>query len=642
MLWGPGVNLKPSSAATPTPPSGSLEIGLVDSPSAGFQQIALSIAQVRVNPSTNPQVSDSDNNWYAIYPAPEVSAIGSALQLNFNNVQAEARLLNTAQLPEQVYNQIEVIFLSDPGVIVPSCTGAPLLEGCISYGLNLTTGSELRVSAPVPVTANSITQLILDINPSVLVAPSAPGGSYQMSPTLSVVPPNQYLGQVTGTVSGLTNYSGVLVTALPSGTANIVAQVPVTPTGTFAFGLPAPIGGSAAYDLYASGPGVSFAGYSGLPVSVGVASTPISFNVAPTSTFGQISGTVTDSAGHPLGGALVELLVPPSNNSSTNCLDTPSNCVVVASTNATPGNAAYSFAHVLTVPFPAGGPAYSLRASFSGHDAAVTTVNPPASNGATVTCSPSANPSDCSFALTSATISGVASVEVAPPPGTDVEFEVVAEETGTQNIVAATLFPVVIPAGQTSAAFSLDVPTKPGVYDLVATTLDFYQENIPSTFTGHNLLTATGVPAGASGVNLGTFNCVGHASIAGTAVSPTPETLVQVAKCAPLPSGGTCTAPACTIESNSTAGCLVDVMQSAVAPSFAANAGQFSLCVPPDQYTITRLDNGVAASPTTLVIPTPAPISTPCPSVCEGPNQQCPGVCSTTNLGTLGPAGSGG
>ncbi len=640
--WGTGTDLKSSNAATPSVPSGSLEIGLVDSPSAGFQQIALSIAQVRVNPSTNPEVSDSDINWYAIYPAPEVSGVGSGLQLNFNNVQAEARLLNTVQLPEQVYNQIEVIFLNDPGVIVPSCTGAPVLEGCIAYGLSITSGVELRASAPVPVTANSMTQLVLDLNPSVLIPPTARGGSYQMSPTLSVVSPNQYLAQVTGTVSGFTNYAGVLVTALPSGTANIVAQVPVTPRGTFAFGLPAPIGGSAAYDLYASGPGVSFAGYSGLPVSVGVASTPVSFTVVPTSNFGQIGGTVTDSAGHPLGGALIELLVPPSNNSSANCLDTPSQCVVVASTNATPGNAGYSFANVLTVPFPASGPAYSLRASYSGHDAAVSTVNAPAASGATVTCSPSANPNNCSFALTSAPISGVASVAIAPPPGTDVEFEVVAEQTGTQNIVAATLFPVVIPAGETSTSFSIDVPTQPGVYDLVATTLDFYQQIDPSTFTGHNLLTATGVPAGATGVDLGTFDCVGHASIGGTAVSPTAETTVQVAKCAPLPSGGSCIAPACTIESSSTAGCLVDVMQSAVAPSFASNAGQFSVCVPPDQYTLTRLDSGAAASPTTIVVPTPAPISSPCPSVCQGPGPGCPGVCSTTNVGNLGPAGSGG
>ncbi len=639
--WGPKTNLKPTSAATPVPPSGTLQIGFIDSPSAGFQEIALSIYQVRVNPSTNPEVSDSDNNWYTIYPAPEVSGVGASMQLNFNNIQAEARLLNTVKLPEQVYNQIEVIFLDDPGVIVPSCTGAPLLEGCIAYGLTITSGSELRVSAPVPVTVNSMTQLILELNPTVLTPPSEPGGSYQMSPTLSVVSSNQYLGQVRGTVSGFTSYASTLVSAVVSGTSNIVAQVPVTPSGSFAFGLPAPIGGSATYDLFATGPGVGFDAYSALPISNGIAAPAVNLSVSPATVFGNIGGTVTDSANNPLGGALVELLVPASNNSGADCLSTPTQCVVVASTNATPGNGSYTFAHVLTVPFPANGPSYTLRASYSGHDPELVTVNAPTSNGGTVTCSPSTNPGNCSFALTSATITGLASVQVAPPPGTDVEFVVIAEETGTQNIVGSTLFPVVIPAGQTSAAFSIDVPTKPGVYDLVATTLDFYQQIDPSTFTGHNLLTATGVPADTSGLNLGTFDCVGHASIAGTAVSPIPETAIQVSKCAPLRPGESCTAPACTIQSSSTPGCLVDVQQSAVAPSLAANAGQFSFCLPPDQYTVTRIDNGVAASPTTVVVPTPAPISTPCPTVCQGPGPGCPGVCSTTNLGNLSPASGG-
>jgi hypothetical protein len=376
-------------------------------------------------------------------------------------------------------------------------------------------------------------------------------------------------------------------------------------------------------------------------VSDGAASSPVSFSVVPTSTFGQISGRVTDGAGNPLSGALLSLLLPPSNNPAADCLTAPTQCVVVASTNTLTLSGNYSFANVLTVPFPPGAPAYALQASYAGHDSVVSTVNPPVSNGATVTCTPSTNPSDCSFALPSSTISGSASVAVAPPPGTDVEFVVVAEQTGTHNILGATLFPVVIPAGQTSAAFVIDVPTTPGVYDLIATTLDFYEQNIPSTFTGHNLLTATGVPAGTSGVDLGTFDCVGHASVSGTALTPTPETTVQVAKCAPLRPGATCAAPACTVASSATPGCLVDVMQSAVAPAFTANAGQFSVCVPPDQYTFTRLDNGVAASPTTIIVPTPAPISTPCPSVCQGPDSQCPGVCSTTSIGNLSPAGSG-
>ncbi|GEM_PF-2477296 len=611
--------------ATAAPPTGMLQVGFIDSPSLGFQRIALSIQQVRVNPSTNPNVSETDNNWFSIYLPPEVSGVGAAYQVNFLNLRRQVQLFSTVSLPAQVYNQIEVQFLSDPGVIVPSCTGIPFLEGCIAYGISLTTGTSLRTSAPVPVIANTLTQLVLELDPGTPVPPSAPGGTYQLTPTLSVVSTSQTLAQVSGTVSAPSIGSGFSVTAVQGST--IISQVPVSSSGTFLFGLPAPVDGSATYDLYASGPGVGYGAFKGLQVSLGSPTSPVTLSVSPAASFGTITGSVTDAAGNPLGGALVELLFPASNTSTTSCVSQPSGCVTVASQSASSGAAQYTFPNV---PFVSGAPAYALRVSYSGHDTVLSEVIPPSTTGGTATCSPTTNASNCSFALSSATITGTASVDVPPPPGSEVEFVVIAEETGTQNIVSATPFPVVIPAGRTSASFSLEVPTQPGVYDLVATTLDFFQNQVPSTYTGHDFLVLSAVPAGASNVDLGTFTCVGHGSVAGIAASPSSSTSVQLFKCAPQASNSGCSA-SCALPNGAGTGCLVSVLQSSVTPA----SGHFSFCAPPDTYTVTRSDNGATNASTTVVVPTPAPISSPCPSTCQGAEPGCPGVCVPTSVGTL-------
>ena len=125
-----------------TPTFGSVEVGFVDSPNTGYQAISLNVVSVRMNPSTDPNVLDSDPNWVTI-TAPPGSGIltGGELSLNLLDFQSNAMVFNTGQVAAQNYNQVEVVLDPNfPGNVIPTCpVGAPAAsEGCVNYPLKLT------------------------------------------------------------------------------------------------------------------------------------------------------------------------------------------------------------------------------------------------------------------------------------------------------------------------------------------------------------------------------------------------------------------------------------------------------------------------------------------------------------------------
>lgn len=591
------------------PTMGAVEIGFVDSPSQAYQQMVLNVAAVRINPSTDPNVAETDPNWVTITAPPGAGAAGE-LALDLNAIQNNAKVFNTVQVPAQTYYQVELILdPNTPGTIIPSCpkSGGPL-EGCIPYNVTVSpsTSPRFNMSAGIQVTANGLTPLVLDISPGPVTAATAPGGTYQLGKLTIAAASSSVLGNLTGTVtasSGSVSDTQTISAELTS-TNQVVASTILNPTSStkagFNLQVPAAVGTSGTtYDLFVSGGNDTFDVAKAVTVTRGNTTTQ-DFSVKSAST-NEISGTVTDdSSGNPISGATVNLLQAPSSGAS--CSTSPIDCVVVASV-ATDDQGNYTF---LAVPLGD----YTLQIENTGTDQLLSDLS---LGSGTPSCSGSNPSATCDFRLTSTTISGTVSIQ--PAPTSDKLVTIVAEQSGTNTLEGLEM--VTVPAGFTSLPFTIQVPTSVASFDLIASSQDTYL-GIPTQYTGHSLGVAAGVSPSTSPTLA--LTCGGHGSLFGTATSSDAGTRIMLSK--PDPNQN-----------------LVELMESSTSP-----AGEFSFCAPPGGYQLQRLEvsqvgptstASPVGTPEVVNVPTPAPTSSPCPSTCQNADGSCPGVCGATDAGTL-------
>ena len=205
-------------------------------------------------------------------------------------------------------------------------------------------------------------------------------------------------------------------------------------------------------------------------------------------------------------------------------------------------------------------------------------------------------------------------------------MQVVAENTGTNDLVSALSTPLTIPGGGNSLGFTLNVPThafnssSAQNFDVFAEAQDLFQGG-GDPFPGHTILVqqnVAGAPtacatvsAATSGLFTETMDCVGHGTIAGIAANN--------------PNSGT------TIELSKGGVAITDAAVALLAPTATASAG-YSFCIPPDSYSLQRFEQGAAAGTSVAVGPMATPMATdsPCPSTCFNGSGTCPGICSTT------------
>ena len=596
-----------SSTPSPTPTQGNVVVGFADSPFIGVQQILLNVVGVRVNPFPGLAISGDDPNWSSISVARGLGELGE-LQVDLNSLQNQVQLLGGGTLPAQTYRQVELVLDPNrPGVIIPNCPQAPsVAEGCMRYPFLLGSLSPLRANMSLQVAHGGLAALVLDINPGSLVPPLHSGGFYIINPSITVPVASQYLGEVSGSVSGVPA-QGAQIRAEVHGTGNPIAVAPVRSDGTYILDLPALDVGTS-YDIFARGFDVSYSAASSITVARGAQITQ-NFAVA-NATNGIVDGTITDArTGLGISGATVSLLLPPAGQ-SVDCKSTPSECVIVATATSDdvgnyplPGNfdAPTFFNEV-----PLG--TYTLMVAAAGYDNAIATAPVNNTTGVAAVCgSPGTSTSNCSFKLTSNTISGYVSIDPGPEPGTDAQVLVIAEDTGTNNLESVTM--TTIPGGATSAPFTLNVPTSVASFDLFASAQDFYNGR-PSPYPGHTIEVLSNVAGGTTGQNFLPLECAGHGSLTGlVAVTPDSGTTVVLSK-------------------NN-----VQLMESGVGQSPTSNAGQFSFCAPPDTYVIQRYEGGApASSPTAAMVAAPAPTSAPCPGICGFANGECAGICNNTPI----------
>ena len=662
-----------SSSSTPSPIAANVQVAFISNfaaASSGFQNFFLNVVGVRMNPRPNASntatPSESNGKWVDI-GAPTATSTGSSsgeVPIDVLGGLSQLQVFNTSAVPSEKFTTIEVVLdTTNPGFIVPQCAGGGNLEGCVRFPIQLENpGNPLRFLFPVDQQFQTVLhetkQLPILLSASVVSTPSGPAQPYLVN--LGVSNPSNigaYIGTITGTVTGAKGNSGqtgerLRVTAELAGTNTIVATSDIL-NGTYTLFLPAAARIGTLYDLYVSGGSTTIVAQRGVSTSTNAplfpspsATATVNLTVAGAQTLGGFSGQVTDACTTlPIVGATVQILKPPGS-SSVDCAQSPAQCISVA-TAITGASGVYplpstnplfppSFQQV-----PIGSPTatYVLQISASGYDTLFMngtaalgggTSGVAAGHCSTPISSPTstATPANatCSFALTTAYLQGTLNLTAAQPPGTATTVQVVAENTGTNDLVSALTTPLSIPGGSTSLGFTLNVPThafnssSAQNFDVFAEAQDLYLGG-SDPFPGHTILVqhnvggpptaCATVSAATSGLFGETMDCVGHGSIAGIAANnPDAGTSIELSK------GGVA---------------ITNEAVALLAPTATASAA-YSFCIPPDSYNLQRFEQGSPVGATVAVGPmaTPMPTNSPCPSTCFNGSGTCPGICSST------------
>jgi hypothetical protein len=647
--------------------------GLSGAPANHIQNVFLNVSSVRVNPKPKPgnknqsTPAEGSSSWVTI-PVP--TGVGGVthgnpgdLQIDMIAGQSQAQYYNTGSVTQKTYYTVELEFdTSNPGFVVPNCPSAGPREGCINYPVIFQDpGAQVVFNVPqgLQVTQGALNLLLIQINVSIVSAPSGPGQPYTVNVTIAQAQPGNYLGVVSGTVSGA---SGAInkkktkklsVTANLPGTATVVASAPVSKTGTYNMYLPAVPGGSI-YDLYAAGGGGSYEAVRTTTALTPSAPLTVDFaNVTTGHSLGVISGAITDQCtGKAISGATLQLLIPAdSAPTNTDCSMTPNLCVTVAS--ATTDNVG-GFPQPGTVLSPSSfnqvpiisGTTYTLEVSASGYDTLLIPGVKATSGGgkASGDCgTASSSKVGCDLSLTTGYINGTVDLGVTPQNGEIVLLQVFAEMSGTSDLVAALPAPVVIRGPNQTANFTLNVPTavslgSAATLDMFAQAIDLYQ-GASDPYPGHSIITESGVPVPAASCANSSANpapfvepmvCTGHGSVAGITANPNTGTTVALSK----------------------NGVILTTSPGGVPYPAPSPSNTYSFCAPPDLYSVQRFEQHVDpidSLPTPLPVGTPTAVgamatpqatSTPCPSTCfsgmtdSSGNQLCPGICGAT----FGPA----
>jgi hypothetical protein len=633
---------------------GNIQVGFVGVPPPGFQNALINVIAVSVNPKST--AAPDDPRWVninvPINAGVGVSAKPGVLQFDLNQIQTVPALFNTQAARADNY-QLALITLDpvNPGTLVPTCPnelpGTGTLEGCINYPVQLQNAGipiEFPLSPGIPVAKNTLSQILFQLNMSIVTAPTVTGGAYTVKVTAAPIPASKYMAAVTGTVTGVKNTKklkktrSLSVTAELMGTNTIVASAPVF-SGNFTLSLPAAPDLGSLYDVFISGGKVTYDATRLAPVFPGTNAGP-TFAVKGNQKLGSISGKISDKCtGQPITGATLQLLLPPDTNSSADCMTAPQECVTVASAS-TDNSGTYPIPGTAQTPAPFSnvpvGQNLTMEISAPGYDTLLTPVSATGSSKKG-TCPNASTANTCNFSLTTAYIVGTLNLTANPPSGTSVIAQVFAEEHGTSNIVSALAQPLTINSTTSGADFVLNVPTV-GSFDLFASAIDLFQ-GAPDPYPGHSIVVASDVspavvcPAPSSpdpAATLAPMDCIGHGSITSTAPNPDTGTTVLLSKDG------------------------VDLMSMPVIaiPPAAAPNDVFTFCVPGDDYELQRLEAVVPspgsvptapATPTAVGTPEPvavpiaAPTSTGCPTTCSSSGGTCPGVCANVIPNPLQP-----
>jgi hypothetical protein len=664
-------------ASAKAPPAGKATVAVAfissfanSSTITSFQRIGLNVITVRLNPSTDPNVSTLDSRWVSIDVPPGVgrnsgvSAVStgnnfggnlsnsnsstligqgkSEIQIDLNAIQNIAEIFNAQAIPAKTYRQLELVLdAATPGNVVPVCAGATSGEGCISYRAKFPvvtptpiTPMSIRTSFPgagldLSKSQNIVTPVVIQIDPGVQAGPTTFNQTVTINPTITIpttTPPLPGLATLLGTITttATAGFSGTrtqAITAELAGTNNIVEKI-ILPkscngkkTCNFTMYLPAVDGtvGGTNYDLFASAINTTYSVRSNVNVAAETTTdlTGTPFTVATQKTI-SLSGKITDACVNiGVQAATLNLLV--AESTANDCTkNPPTGCVVVATASSD---------EVGNFPLPGNGlnkapfnlvppPDAATKATYELVTTAAgfdRTLQTVTAKSGSLKCSTSVKGA-CDFTMNHGRLSGNVTLAGGVGPLT---VAVIAEDSGTNNIENLAL--VDIKPGATTGPFTMmNVPDNGAVasLDLFAAAQDLFN-GAPQTDTGHTIavLSGVGAPDACSTKTL-TPDLGGITCVGHGSVSGTvtgPESGDTVV----LSLGG------------------VDLQTVPVIPPVAPAAGNYAICAPADPaaYLLEHVNAAgtvIASTSVTMVPPVLVPTPVPSPGVTPVP---CPAIC---------------
>jgi hypothetical protein len=651
-----------------------------------FQNVLLNVVSVRINPHVN--AAPNASGWQKIPAPPGIGGNGSnaELQVDLNSSQNIPELFNTTNVKTGTYKIVQLVLDStNPGTLIPNCPASPTGDGCINYPIQLNNPNGITFSNPdksplITTATGKLTTFVMQVSMAINKIPSAPGGAYTVTLTLTPVS-SPSTGTITGTVTVNTSTgtppSGKVrkleVAAETIGTNTVIATAPIqngmiggkncppSPGGCFTFALPAagppapatPFG--TLYDLAVSGGAAQYAALRLPPLfPLASISPPITtVTITGNQMLGNLTGTVRDACvpNKNIAGATLQLLIPPNGGTDNSvCLSpaTAGQCVSVATAN-TDNTGAFPLPGTITTPSPfanipilgKNSKGYAMEVTAPGYDSLFVQALPGngtnKKGGGTCSIDGGATFKTCNLAMMTGYIAGAFPI-VPPNAGQTALVQVFAEDHGSNNIESALPMPITVssnknvtgcspPPGTVCAKFSLNVPPSVpiGAFDLFASTIDLYQGAV-DPYQGHSIAVISDVPAPAACATATVatptdpsqvITCVGHGSVTGTVANPNLGESVVLEKLDLAPPG---------IDDNPEVQITNSIVQNQ--PPNPNASSNYAFCAPADTYELQKFETFPApapsvipsAAPTPSAVDTPVSVTIPLPPNAGGPN----------------------
>ena len=196
---------------------GTLKVGLTDKASDAYQQVVVTIREVRVVPAGMENAPDNDPGL------PVVASFATPLTVDILSLKFQQQILGTITLPAGTYNQVRLIL--EPN---PSGQGRPLqnyltlkTDPLTQIPLKTPSGQQsgLKVLGRFTVQPGVINAILIDFDPNTAIVVRG-NGDYNLKPTgIRIVQPSTVLGSfgsLTGTIqSAFKDWSSATVSVVP-------------------------------------------------------------------------------------------------------------------------------------------------------------------------------------------------------------------------------------------------------------------------------------------------------------------------------------------------------------------------------------------------------------------------------------------
>ncbi|OGW32949.1 MAG: hypothetical protein A2X58_05865 [Nitrospirae bacterium GWC2_56_14] len=208
-----------------TAPSGTLQVGLTDKQSDAFQQVVVTIREVRLVPAGLENAQDNDPRL------PIVVSYGTPHIVDILTLRFQQEILGTIIIPAGNYNQVRLILEPNPNGQGQDPVNYLTLKSDPSVKIPLKTPSGqqsgLKVLGQFEVKPGIINAILLDFDPNTAIVDRG-NGDYNLKPTgIRIVQPAGPLasfGSLTGTViSTFKDWSSATVTVVPQGGSSAIA-----------------------------------------------------------------------------------------------------------------------------------------------------------------------------------------------------------------------------------------------------------------------------------------------------------------------------------------------------------------------------------------------------------------------------------